>query len=64
MQDLISEKSDLIVQVLKNDGFIMICGSLAMLQGVTDVLENITTSKLNQPLSVYMEKNQIKTDCY
>lgn len=42
----------------------MICGSVAMLNGVLEVLSKITMSKLNKPLSVYQNKNQIKTDCY
>ncbi|WP_303316828.1 PepSY domain-containing protein [Flavivirga abyssicola] len=60
VQNSIVEKSDLISRVLKNDGVIMICGSIAMQNDVLETLESISESKLNRPLNL----NQIKTDCY
>ncbi len=60
VQNSILEKIDLISRVLKNDGVIMICGSIAMKNGVMKTLENISRSTLNTPLNM----NQIKTDCY
>ncbi|NMH87397.1 PepSY domain-containing protein [Flavivirga algicola] len=60
VQNSIMEKADLISRVLKNNGTIMICGSVAMQNDVLDTLENISISKLNTPLN----RNQIKSDCY
>ncbi|MEP5340824.1 MAG: PepSY domain-containing protein [Algibacter sp.] len=60
VQNSILEKVDLISRVLKNDGLIMICGSIAMQNGVMKTLKSISISKLNAPLNM----NQIKTDCY
>ncbi|GAA3593881.1 PepSY domain-containing protein [Flavivirga amylovorans] len=60
VQNSIVEKSDLISRVLKSDGVIMICGSIAMQNDVLETLESISESKLNRPLNL----NQIKTDCY
>ncbi len=60
VQNSIIEKADLISRVLKNNGIIMICGSIAMQKGVLETLENISVSKLNKPLN----RTQIKSDCY
>jgi len=60
VQNSIMEKSDLVSRVLKNRGFIMICGSIAMRNGVLETLENISNSELNAPLNMSL----IKTDCY
>ncbi|TYP99249.1 sulfite reductase (NADPH) flavoprotein alpha-component [Tenacibaculum adriaticum] len=60
VQDLVSKEQDIIASVLKNNGTIMICGSIAMMNDVLKVLETISISKLNTPLNL----QQIKTDCY
>jgi sulfite reductase (NADPH) flavoprotein alpha-component len=64
VQDLITEHSDFIANVLQNDGVIMICGSVAMQNEVLDILEGISNSKLNLPLSEFENKQQLKMDCY
>ncbi|MDO5979074.1 PepSY domain-containing protein [Flavivirga spongiicola] len=60
VQNTLVEKEKLISRVLKNGGIIMICGSIAMQNGVLETLENISISRLDIPLNM----NQIKTDCY
>ena len=60
VQNSLVEKEDLIARVLKNNGIIMICGSIAMMNGVLEVLENISYSKLGKALNM----SKIKTDCY
>ena len=42
----------------------MICGSIAMMNGVLKVIEKISLEKLDSPLSKFKKNNQIKTDCY
>lgn len=64
VQNLIMEKTEIISRVLKTGGVIMICGSVAMQNGVLAVLDDITSVELNQPLSAFQDNNQIKTDCY
>lgn len=64
VQDLIAEKADFIANVLQNEGVIMICGSIAMQQQVLNILETITRSKLNLPLSDFEHTEQLKMDCY
>jgi len=64
VQDLIAKKEDLIAATLKNKGIIMICGSVSMMNGVLEVLENITLQQLDSPLHTFKKAKQIKTDCY
>ena len=64
VQNLISEQQDIIVRVLKTGGTIMICGSIAMQNGVLAVINDMTSTELNQPLSAFQDNHQIKTDCY
>ncbi len=64
VQDLITKEADLISNILKNDGVIMICGSIGMQKEVLRVLETISKTKLNLPLNTFEKKNQIKVDCY
>ncbi|WP_282086083.1 PepSY domain-containing protein [Aquimarina algiphila] len=64
VQDLITKEANLISNVLKNNGIIMICGSIGMQKEVLHVLETISRKNLNLPLSIFEKKNQIKVDCY
>lgn len=64
VQDIIKEKEDLICNTLKHGGIIMICGSVAMQNGVLDVLNTITTTNLQQPLQVFENNEQLLMDCY
>lgn len=43
---------------------IMICGSIAIQNKVLEVLNKITTEKLQQPSSMLENNEQIKIDCY
>ena len=52
VQDSLVEKEELIARVLKNDGVIMICGSVAMRNDVLKTLKNISKSKLDTPLNM------------
>ncbi|MBV7267778.1 PepSY domain-containing protein [Winogradskyella luteola] len=64
VQDVLMEKEKLICNVLQNKGVIMICGSIAMQNSVLEALNIITESKLQHPLSVFENNEQIKMDCY
>ncbi|MCH3884842.1 PepSY domain-containing protein [Tenacibaculum aquimarinum] len=64
VQDIVLKEQHLIASVLKNNGTIMICGSVSMMNGVLKVLEQITKNQLNTPLSKFQKANKIKTDCY
>ncbi len=62
VQHLIEKECKLVIDTIKNNGTIMICGSLAMESGVKEALEFITKNELN--LSFKEFANQIKSDCY
>lgn len=64
VQDILEKQHTIIAEVLKTKGVIMICGSIAMQNQVLEVLNTITTKKLQQPLSVFEQNKQILTDCY
>ena len=64
VQDILIEKGNFICDVLKNEGVIMICGSIAMQNKVLEVLDVLTKSKLQQPLSTFENNEQVKMDCY
>ena len=60
VQNLVLAKKDLVIRILEEGNSIMLCGSLAMQKEVFSVLTLITETNL----STYINKNQIKTDCY
>ncbi|AUP81685.1 PepSY domain-containing protein [Flavivirga eckloniae] len=64
VQNAITERYDLVCRVLKNDGVIMICGSIAMQKDVLKTLDRITLGKLKSPLNDFEKRGQLKMDCY
>ncbi len=64
VQHLLEDKAEYIASHLKNNGLIMICGSIAMQKEVLKTLNVITTTNLNLPLSEFETNNQLKMDCY
>lgn len=64
VQDIILKKQELIASTLKDNGTIFICGSVAMMNEVLKILEEISLEQLSTPLSTFQESNQIKIDCY
>ncbi|WP_028872038.1 PepSY domain-containing protein [Psychroserpens burtonensis] len=64
VQDLIAQKDEFIANHLKNEGVIMICGSLEMQNSVLETLQNITNTRLKMSLSAFENMEQIKMDCY
>jgi sulfite reductase (NADPH) flavoprotein alpha-component len=62
VQDVLEAQSELVFHTLKNNGVIMICGSLVMEKGVKNVLEKITYNRLKKSLAAFHE--QIQSDCY
>ena len=64
VQSLIEKDAPFIAQTLKDNGTIMICGSITMQKGVTQALDQICQKHNNQSLSFYQNRKQIKLDCY
>lgn len=64
VQHLIQRDKDLFLEVLKNKGCIMICGSIAMQKEVLQELQQLCNEYLGKDLSHYQNRKQIKMDCY
>lgn len=64
VMDLVRKDAKFFADLLNQEGFIMICGSLAMQNDVEAVLDEISKHYLGKPLAEFKEKGQVKTDCY
>lgn len=64
VQDLILKDAEKITQALEKKAVVMICGSLAMQKGVTELLHTICVKHNQKPLSYYQNKKQVLMDCY
>ena len=64
VQDILFQHKEEVAQTLTNGGTIMLCGSLAMQNGVLNTLEEITKTQLKQPLSDFENNGQLLMDCY
>lgn len=64
VQNLVALEGDLVISTLKNKGTIMICGSIAMMNGVLSNLDKITSTELKTSLTELKKAKRIKTDCY
>ena len=64
VMDLIKRDAAFFVDLLKQGGVIMICGSLAMQKDVESVLDELCLVKTAKGIAAYKAKGQILTDCY
>jgi sulfite reductase (NADPH) flavoprotein alpha-component len=64
VQDVLSKRQMEVAQNLKEGGVFMLCGSMEMQQGVLEILEEITKTHLQQPLSAFENNGQLLMDCY
>jgi len=64
VMDLIKRDTAFFVNLLKDGGVIMICGSLAMQKDVEVILGELCRDNKMLNLDDYKEKGQILTDCY
>lgn len=64
VNELIVRDAQLIANVIKNKGVIMICGSLNMERDVMEKLEDIFQNEFGKGVSHYQSSGQILTDCY
>ncbi|HXJ97867.1 MAG TPA: hypothetical protein VNJ50_03400, partial [Gelidibacter sp.] len=62
VQHLIKRDGEHIAKTLEENGYIMICGSLAMYNDLMDILNTICLQYNKKPVITY--KKQIKSDCY
>ncbi|MFD2941777.1 PepSY domain-containing protein [Flavobacterium notoginsengisoli] len=64
VMDLIKNDASFFMNLLKDNGVIMICGSLAMQKDVEAILNELCLSNKNKTLLEYKENGQLLTDCY
>jgi sulfite reductase (NADPH) flavoprotein alpha-component len=64
VQDLLEKKTELISTILRQQGVIMICGSLNMQSGVEKVIDKIAKEQLDSNIQILKDNEQIKADCY
>ncbi len=60
VKDILARDADSLASSLRNGEVIMICGSLAMLQNILELLEEVC----KKPVAYYQSRNQILSDCY
>lgn len=64
VQELIDENEEIIKALFQDQGVVMICGSLKMLEGVEAALTKVTGKHLDKPIAHYKELGMVKSDCY
>jgi len=62
--DLIRQDGTYFVELLEQQGCILLCGSLRMQQDVEATLNEILLVSTGKSINIYKEKGQILTDCY
>jgi sulfite reductase (NADPH) flavoprotein alpha-component len=64
VKDLLAKDETFVADTLKNNGVIMLCGSLAMQKNVVALLEDICQTHLGKSVSYYQSHGQVLMDCY
>ncbi|MBS7229523.1 PepSY domain-containing protein [Flavobacterium psychroterrae] len=64
VMDLIKRDTDFFINLLKEGGVIMICGSLAMQKDVEAILDKLCLERNTKSISDYKENGQLLSDCY
>ncbi|WP_316799564.1 PepSY domain-containing protein [Pedobacter frigidisoli] len=64
VKDLLARDSDFVAQTLRNDGAVMLCGSLSMQKDVIGWLEQLCQEQDNKSISFYQSRGQVLMDCY
>lgn len=62
--DLLRENPDAVVDTLKQNGVIMLCGSLAMQKSVEALIEELCQKNQLPGVAALKENHRIRTDCY
>ncbi|QIH38262.1 FAD-binding oxidoreductase [Flavobacterium sp. Sr18] len=64
VMDLIKRDADVFVDLLTQEGVVMICGSLAMQKDVEAILDALCLEKTGKGIADYKANGQVLTDCY
>jgi sulfite reductase (NADPH) flavoprotein alpha-component len=64
VKDLLAKDEAFVADTLKNNGVIMLCGSLSMQNNVVALLDSICQAHLGKNVSYYQSRGQVLMDCY
>lgn len=64
VMDLIRRDADFVVELLRGQGVLMICGALAMQKDVEELIDQVLFAKAGQSLAEFKQNGQVLTDCY
>ncbi|MEM7711996.1 MAG: PepSY domain-containing protein [Cyanobacteria bacterium P01_A01_bin.68] len=64
VQQLLERDKEKLAKKLEIGAVFMICGSMAMQGAVLEVLEEVSYTLLDKPLSAFEHQEQLKMDCY
>lgn len=64
VMDYIKKDAAIVAKLLREDGTVMICGSLPMLKGIELTLNTILLKENGNDINYYSARKQILTDCY
>ncbi len=64
VQDLLLRRENEVAEVFRNEGTVMICGSLTMLKGVLDQLDTLTVNYQLPSVDHLKKQGKILMDCY
>lgn len=64
VKDLLLKDQSFVCQTLKDNGVIMLCGSLSMQKDVIELLEQLCQQDQQKSISYYQSRGQILMDCY
>lgn len=64
IQDLVYTKEELILSTLKNNGTIMVCGSIEMQNSLLEYFDRLFETHLNNSVDHFIHRGQLQLDCY
>ncbi|MEM8525798.1 MAG: PepSY domain-containing protein [Bacteroidota bacterium] len=64
VQDLLRRDGEIVASQLQSGAYFYLCGSIAMQNGVLELLEELCQQYLQSPLSFYQNRGQLLMDCY
>ncbi|MCX2473905.1 PepSY domain-containing protein [Pedobacter sp. MC2016-05] len=64
VKDLLLKDQSVVCQTLRDNGVIMLCGSLSMQKDVIELLDQLCQQDQQKSISYYQSRGQILMDCY
>lgn len=64
VQDIVLKNKEIVLDAIQNKGCIMICGSMAMQNGVLQTMESLLPQTALDSIEALQRSGQLKMDCY